>query len=273
MSQEAVSRRGLLGTSIKSAAELVGPNLPLLKQLSGKRLPVVYCTDGTDELADALELACLYAQPDIELRGVILDTAVGSAGFRTVHQLNYLTGRSVLALGGLQTKLRNETDRALDQPAETQQGVSFLLSELESNKEKVAVVVAGAGRDLAVAQLRNPRLLQTRCRAVYAHLSEASDPHAHTSLLRAGLPLYRLAEARLRLGEVLGGASEPLVKLCHGLWRKETGDPLAYLQTPLAPDEKAALLHTERSLRGGGLLPHGPAAAELLARLPLLRTA
>lgn len=271
MSQEPVSRRGLLGTSIKSAAELVGPNLPLLKQLSGKRLPVIYCTDGTDELADALELACLYAQPELELRGVILDTALGSAGFRTVHQLNYLTGRSVLALTGLQSKLRTETDRALDQPAETQQGVSFLLSELESNKEKPALVVAGAGRDLAVAQLRHPRLLQTRCRAIYAHLSEASDPHAYASLLRAGLPLYRLAETRLRLGELLTSAPEPLVKLCHGLWRKETGDPLAYLSTPLLPEEKTALLHTERTLRGGGLLPHGPAVTELLARLPLLR--
>ena len=273
MSQEAVSRRGLLGTSIKSAAELVGPNLPGFKQLPGKRLPVIYCTDGTDELADALELACLYAQPELELRGVILDTAVGSAGFRTVHQLNYLTGRSVLALSGLQSKLRTEADRALDQPVETQQGVSFLLSELETNRAKVALVVTGSGRDLVAAYHRNPRLLQARCRAVYAPLSESGDVHAHASLLRSGLPLHRLLETRGRLSDVLNSAPEPLVKLCHGLWRKEVGDPLAYLLTPLAPEEKIALLHTERTLRSGGLIPHGPATAELLARLPLTRTA
>ncbi len=269
MSQESVSRRGLLGTSIKSAAELVGPNLPVLKHFSGKRLPVLFCTDGTDELADSLDLACLYAQTDLELRAVILDAAMSSAGFRTVHQLNYLTGYSVPALTGLQSKLLSETDRGLNQPAEQQQGVNLLLSELESSREKVTLVVTGSGRDLAAALQRAPRLVQGRCRAIYALLNESSDPYAHTALIRAGLPLYRLAESRLRLGEVLGGAPEPFIRLCHGLWRKETSDPLAYLLTPLTPDEKHALLHTERTVRGGGLLPLGPATAELLARLPI----
>lgn len=259
MNNESVTRRGLLGSSLKSAAEWVGPNLPTLGNAApSKRVPLLFALGAaSEEMTEALELACLYGLPEADIRGIILEPTL-RAGSRAIHQLNYLTGRTVPALVGLPTKLRTPEDRALDQPAECQQGVNFLLSELEASREKLVLVAMGTGRDIAAAYLRSPKLFHLKCRALYLFVTEpAPDPHALTQLMHSGLPLNLVPPGELvkaRLSDVLQSVADPLLRYVHYHLRKEQGDPIAYLLSPVSTDERSWLLHQERTVRGASLL-------------------
>jgi hypothetical protein len=110
--------------------------------LAAAPIPVIYSTDllhPHDDPDDHFDLACLHAMPEAEVRAIILDQGDRQAkrpGFTPVWQMNYLTGRHVPAAIGLRDPLKSPDDRALDQPAEHQNGVNLILQTLQDTREK-----------------------------------------------------------------------------------------------------------------------------------------
>ena len=107
-------------------------------------VPVIYCTDlfhPHDDPDDHFDLATLYAMPELDIKGVVLDQGqkqLERPGRIPVSQLNRITGRNVPAVIGLATPLTSPDDKALDQPAQFQQGVELILRTLRDSARPVS---------------------------------------------------------------------------------------------------------------------------------------
>lgn len=248
-------------------------------------VPVIYSTDlmhPHDDPDDHFDLACLYAMPEADLRAIVLDQGDRQAqrpGFKPVWQLNYLTGRHVPAAIGLRDKLKAPDDPALDQPAEHQNGVNLILQTLEDATEKVAVIFVGSARDVAAALNRRPELFREKVRSIHGFIGDASDPthqewnakldpQAYIRLLRAGVPFHwvpcfdgglwtnhgHASFWRIRHGDVLEKAPEPLLRYFLYMLRQAANDPIAYLAQPTSAADRDWLMRGPRNLWCGALL-------------------
>ena len=249
------------------------------------RVPVIYSTDllhPHDDPDDHFDLACLYAMLEADLRAVILDNGQSQArrpGFKPVWQLNYLTGRHVPAATGLCQKLKSPEDPALDQPAESQNGVNLLLQTLRDSAEKVVIIFVGSARDTVAAFNREPELFRTKVRGIYGFIGEANDPafieynveldpQAFVRLMRPDLPFFWLpcfdgglwqnhghaSFWKIRHGQVLERAPEPLQRFFLYMLRQATSDPIAYLSQPTSAEDRQWLMDGERNLWCSALL-------------------
>ena len=231
---------------------------------------------------DHFDLACLFAMPEADLRAVILDnraSPIQLPGFKPVWQLNYLSGRHVPVAVGLGAKLKAPNDRALDQPAEFQNGVNLLLQTLQDSREKVAIIFVGSARDVAAAFNREPELFRSKVRSIHGFIGEASDPEfieynvgldplAFEGLMRSGLPVFWLpcfdgglwqnrghaSFWKIHHREVLGHAPEPLQRYFLYMLRKSDVDPIAYLSQPTSAADRQWLMDGERNLWAGAFL-------------------
>jgi hypothetical protein len=187
--------------------------------------------------------------------------------------MNRITGRAVPAVIGLATPLRSADDKGLDQPAEFQRGVEFIVQTLRASAKPVCIATLGSVRDVAAAFNREPRLFRTNVAMVLAFIGEASDaklqeynvgldPHAFVGLMRSGLPVYWVpcfdgglwqnrghasfwrASHRALLGEA---APEVIQYFIYAL-EKERSEPLAFLSRPVEPERQARLLAGTRNL-------------------------
>jgi hypothetical protein len=249
------------------------------------RVPVIYSTDllhPHDDPDDHFDLACLYSMPEVDLRAVVLDNGESQAqrpGFKPVWQLNYLTGRHVPSAIGLRHELKSPEDRALDQPAEHQNGVNLLLETLRDSRQKVAIIFVGSARDTVAAFNREPALFRAKVRSIHGFIGEASDPkfieynvsldpQAFVRLMRSDLPFHWLpcfdggpgknnghaSYWKIRHGQVLEQAPEPLQRYFLYMLRKATNDPIAYLSQPARAEDRQWLMDGERNLWCSALL-------------------
>ena len=282
-----IPRRSFLAlTATALAAGCTGPlasNRSAARSVS--RIPVIYSTDlmhPHEDPDDHFDLACLYAMPEADLRAVILDnraSPIQLPGFRPVRQLNYLSGRHVPAAVGLSAKLKSPDDRALDQPAEFQNGVNLLLQTLQNSREKVAIIFVGSARDVMAAFNREPELFRAKVRSIHGFIGEASDPEfieynvgldpqAFVGLMRSGLPFYwspcfdgglwqnrgHASFWKVRHRDVIVHAPEPLQRYFLYMLRKSDADPIAYLSHPTSAADRQWLMDGERNLWASALL-------------------
>jgi len=173
----------------------------------GPRRPILYSTDLFHPHADPddhYDLACLFAIPEFDIKGIILDLGATQAercGRPAVAQVMHITGRKAPVAVGLSGKLTGREDKALDQPAEFQGGVALILSVLRDSPEKVTLFTTGSCRDVAAAFNREPELLKAKVRAVYFNIGRGPnepqeecnvdyDPAAYFRLFESGLPIF-----------------------------------------------------------------------------------
>ena len=75
-----------------------------------RSVPVIYCTDlfhPHDDPDDHFDLATLYAMPELDIKGIVLDQGqkqLERPGRIPVSQMNRITGRNVPAVIGLATR-------------------------------------------------------------------------------------------------------------------------------------------------------------------------
>ena len=170
-------------------------------------VPVIYCTDlfhPHDDPDDHFDLATLYAMPELDIKGVVLDQGrkqLERPGRIPVSQMNRITGRNVPAVIGLAAPLKSPDDKALDQPPEFQQGRGVHRADVAPVGQPVCIATLGSVRDVVCAFNREPGLFRTNVAMVLAFIGEASDPkfqeynvgldpQAFVGLLRSGLPVY-----------------------------------------------------------------------------------
>ncbi len=279
LARRAFSTATVTALACHLALALPVPGEPGAARSSSARVPVIYSTDllhPHDDPDDHFDLACLYAMPEADLRAIILDNGESQRlrpGFKPVWQLNYLTGRHVPSAIGLCRPLKSPDDPALDQPAEHQNGVNLLLQTLRDSREKVAIIFVGSARDAVAAFNREPALFRRKVRSLHGFIGEASDPkfieynvgldpQAFVGLMRSDLPVFWLpcfdgglwnnhghaSYWKVRHGQVLANAPEPLQRYFLYMLRNATNDALACLSQPIATEDRTWLMDGERNL-------------------------
>ena len=168
------------------------------------RVPLIYSTDLYHphvDLDDHFDLAQVFAMPEFDVRAIILDVngEVARAGRPAVEQMIALTGRRVPWALGLKSALAGPGDKALDQPAEFQAGVTLILKVLAEAAGPVTVLTTGSVRDVVAAFNRDPVLCREKIRGVYANIGSAVvgggeynvrlDAASYRALLASGLPV------------------------------------------------------------------------------------
>ncbi|MCX6134535.1 MAG: hypothetical protein NTU47_12035 [Ignavibacteriales bacterium] len=179
-------------------------------------IPFVHITDlyhPPQDPDDHFDLATVMALPELDLRGVILDTTTRflhaapqgfdiprDPGFVPVVQLSYLLGRTIPIAVGPSEPLKHEGDNCRDRAPSEQAGVELLLSILRSSSEPVVISMVGSARVVAAAFLREPELMRTRTRALLLNAGATAktktewnvnlDLIAYKALWNSGLPIH-----------------------------------------------------------------------------------
>lgn len=169
------------------------------------RVPLIYSTDLYHphvDLDDHFDLAQVFAMPEFDVRAIILDVngEAARAGRPAVEQMMALSGRRVPYVMGLKSRLKGLDDKALDQPAEFQEGVKCILQVLGDAAGPVAIITTGSARDVVAAFNRDPALCKAKIRGVYANIGNAQagqgeynvdlDVAAYRAILASGLPVF-----------------------------------------------------------------------------------
>jgi len=246
---------------------------------AGLAVPVIYCTDLFHPHVDPddhFDLATLYAMPELEIKGIVLDQGrkqLERPGRIPVSQMNRVTGRKVPSVIGLATPLKSPDDKGLDQPPEFQRGVEFIVQTLRASARPVCIATLGSVRDVVAAFNREPGLFRTNVAMVLAFIGEASDaklqeynvgldPQAFVGLMRSGLPVYwvpcfdgglwqnrgHASFWRASHRALLGQAAPEVIQYFIYALEKESSDPLGFLSRPVEPERKARLFAGRRNL-------------------------
>ncbi len=244
-----------------------------------RSVPVIYCTDlfhPHDDPDDHFDLATLYAMPELDIKGIVLDQGrkqLERPGRIPVSQMNRITRRAVPAVIGLSDPLKSPGDKALDQPAQFQRGVEFIVQTLRASAKPVCIATLGSVRDVACAFNREPELFRTNVAMILAFIGEASDtkfqeynvgldPQAFVGLMRSGLPVYwvpcfdgglwqnrgHASFWRASHRALLEGAAPEVIQFFIYALEKETCDPLAFLSQAVEPARQARLFAGTRNL-------------------------
>jgi len=171
-----------------------------------KRVPLIYGTDlfhPHDDPDDHLDLANLFAIPEIDVKGIILDLGLRQQkkpGKVPVEQMIALTGRRFPYAIGLAEQLKDPDDKGLNQPQEFQGGAELLLKILRESDQPVNMLFAGSVRDLAAAYNRDPNLLRQKTSSIHINIGNSQvggtewnvtlDPQAYRKVMSSGLPIY-----------------------------------------------------------------------------------
>jgi len=223
---------------------------------AGPKVPILHSTDLFHPHADPddhYDLACLFALPEFDVKGVILDLGAEQAkrcGRPAVEQMMHVAGRKAPYAIGLSRALRSRTDKALDEPEKFQGAVKLILSVLRECDEKVVLFTTGSCRDVAAAFNREPELLKKKVRAVYFNIGRGPnepqeecnvgyDPIAYLRIFETGLPIYWCPcfgkdgyETLYQADQtaVVGACSRPVQSFFVYCLTKSTADSIAFLQ-------------------------------------------
>ena len=272
------ARRYLLVTVIIGAILVSGLMMGMAAEVN-RSVPVIYCTDlfhPHDDPDDHFDLATLYAMPELDIKGVVLDQGrkqLERPGRIPVSQMNKITGRNVPAAIGLADPLKSPDDQALDQPAQFQGAVELIIQTLRASARPVCIAALGSVRDVVCAFNREPGLFRTNVAMVLAFIGEASDgrfqeynvgldPQAFVGLMRSGLPVYwvpcfdgglwqnrgHASFWRASQRALLEGATPEGIQYFIYALEKESAEPLAFLSRPVEPERQARLFAGTRNL-------------------------
>ena len=272
------ARLYLLVTVIIGAILVSGLMMGMAAEVN-RSVPVIYCTDlfhPHDDPDDHFDLATLYAMPELDIKGVVLDQGrkqLERPGRIPVSQMNKITGRNVPAAIGLADPLKSPDDQALDQPAQFQGAVELIIQTLRASARPVCIAALGSVRDVVCAFNREPGLFRTNVAMVLAFIGEASDgrfqeynvgldPQAFVGLMRSGLPVYwvpcfdgglwqnrgHASFWRASQPALLEGATPEVIQYFIYALEKESAEPLAFLSRPVEPERQARLFAGTRNL-------------------------
>ena len=272
------ARLYLLVTVIIGAILVSGLMMGMAAEVN-RSVPVIYCTDlfhPHDDPDDHFDLATLYAMPELDIKGVVLDQGrkqLERPGRIPVSQMNKITGRNVPAAIGLADPLKSPDDQALDQPAQFQGAVELIIQTLRASTRPVCIAALGSVRDVVCAFNREPGLFRTNVAMVLAFIGEASDgkfqeynvgldPQAFVGLMRSGLPVYwvpcfdgglwqnrgHASFWRASQRALLEGATPEGIQYFIYALEKESAEPLAFLSRPVEPERQARLFAGTRNL-------------------------
>ena len=272
------ARLYLLVTVIIGAILVSGLMMGMAAEVN-RSVPVIYCTDlfhPHDDPDDHFDLATLYAMPELDIKGVVLDQGrkqLERPGRIPVSQMNKITGRNVPAAIGLADPLKSPDDQALDQPAQFQGAVELIIQTLRASARPVCIAALGSVRDVVCAFNREPGLFRTNVAMVLAFIGEASDgkfleynvgldPQAFVGLMRSGLPVYwvpcfdgglwqnrgHASFWRASQRALLEGATPEGIQYFIYALEKESAEPLAFLSRPVEPERQARLFAGTRNL-------------------------
>ena len=272
------ARLYLLVTVIIGAILVSGLMMGMAAEVN-RSVPVIYCTDlfhPHDDPDDHFDLATLYAMPELDIKGVVLDQGrkqLERPGRIPVSQMNKITGRNVPAAIGLADPLKSPDDQALDQPAQFQGAVELIIQTLRASTRPVCIAALGSVRDVVCAFNREPGLFRTNVTMVLAFIGEASDgkfqeynvgldPQAFVGLMRSGLPVYwvpcfdgglwqnrgHASFWRASQRALLEGATPEVIQYFIYALEKESAEPLAFLSRPVEPERQARLFAGTRNL-------------------------
>ena len=232
-------------------------------------VPVIYSTDlyhPHDDPDDHYDLACLYALPEIDVKGVIIDMAnirekrsyhgvPKKPGRVALQQMEHLTGKRFSCVTGLEHPLKSVDDPGTDQPEATQGAVNMILSVLRESEEKVCIFTVGSLVDVAAAYNREPDLLREKVRAIYINAGTGPDGYQEEWNVRLDQNAFRrilLSDLSVewypcfgRDGyfthfvvdqtEVLGSASAPLRAFFAYALDRSTEEPISFLKGSYPP--------------------------------------
>jgi len=171
------------------------------------RIPVIYSTDllhPHDDPDDHYDLATLFALPELDVRGIVLDLGERQQqrlGRPPIEQILHIAGRRVPYVKGLSRRLKTPDDQAREVPDEFQGGIELILTTLRQSKDPVTIFTTGSLRDVAAAYNREPELLRAKVGALYFNAGNGPggvqdewnvklDPEAYLRIFASGLPLY-----------------------------------------------------------------------------------
>ncbi|MBN2024452.1 MAG: nucleoside hydrolase [Pirellulales bacterium] len=222
------------------------------------RVPVLYSTDlfhPHNDPDDHYDLATLFALDELDIRGIVFDLGddpVERTGIPAVEQLMEITGKRVPFAPGIGRKLASRDDKAPDAPPESLGAVELILDTLRESKEKVAIIVVGSCRDVAVAFNREPELFRSKVKALYLNVGRGPadpkqdewnvglDPLAYYRLFESGLPLvwcpcfgkdgYQALYV-FQQPDVIPALPKPVQNYFVYCLTKSTADPIAFLAT------------------------------------------
>lgn len=242
-----------------------------LAAVSSAGVPVIYSTDlyhPHDDPDDHYDLATLYALPELDVKGIIIDMAnirekrsyqnrPKKPGLVAIEQMKQLTGRKPPVATGLEYALKSVDDRATDQPEATQGAVKMILSVLRESEEKVCIFTVGSLVDVAAAFNREPELLRKKVRAIYINAGTGPDGYQEEWNVRLDQNAYR----RILLSDlpiewypcfgrdgyfthfivdqpaILGSASAPLRAYFAYALDRSTEDPTEFLTRDCPPPQ------------------------------------
>jgi hypothetical protein len=254
-------------------AELASIGRPTTDKI--KKIPLIHCTDlfhPPDDPDDHVDLATVFALPQLDVRAIILDQGIRQAacpGKIPIEQMAALTGRTIPYATGLGTPLRYPEDDGRNQFSFYQAGVELILRVLRESEEKVVFTIVGSARDVAAAYNRDPGLFHQKVvRLYFADGNSAGrdfqwgpllDPQAYVRLMALELPVYwcpafggqdtleGMAAGkfkpdkyrvywRFRQSEIFSALPAPLQNyFLYALSRKDASvvEPIAYLSKPV----------------------------------------
>lgn len=218
-------------------------------------VPILYCTDlyhPPDDPDDHFDLLTLFAMPEFDIRGVIIDTGARGAdrpAIGALRQAMALSGKTPPYATGLIENLRNENDTAVEQPQAVQGGVELTLRVLKEGDAPVTLFATGSLRDFAAAYNRDPKLFESKVARLYVNAGHSDgdrewnvdlDTAAYVRILRSGLPVYWIpcfgethgSYWKFRHDSVLARQDPSVQSFFLYMLTKSTDDPLAYLQSP-----------------------------------------
>lgn len=240
-----------------------------------RSVPIIYSTDlyhPHDDPDDHFDLATLYAVPEFDILGIVIDRGERGAdrpGVCAIQQMNHITGRDVPYALGLTHNLASPTDRGENQPGETCGGIELILNGLRQSQKPVTLFIIGSLRDIAAAYNREPELFAKKVSRMYVNAGHSSggnewnvdlDRHAYFRILGSSLPVYwmpcfgdngYLTFWKFQHSQVLD--SVPLAVqnfFIYALKKSDpkTADPIEALKAPIALEDKEQIWKNERNM-------------------------
>ena len=175
------------------------------ESLPPRSVPILYTTDlyhPHDDPDDHYDLLSLFAMPEFDILGIVIDTGpkgAGRAAEPALRQMMSLSGREIPYATGLIAPLKAPDDPANDRPEAEEAGVNLLLESLRNSERPVTLFITGSLRDVTAAYNRAPELFREKAARLYVNAGWVGDEmewnvgldhHAFVGMMRSGLPLY-----------------------------------------------------------------------------------